>query len=220
MPVVHDIPDPLRPFAVVGVAHGVGRPSNGIDEAQLLAGIGEDAVPSADHGGDARVEGLEGRDVRRDDKESAGSQDRAGREGEADALGEAPAGQVDGPGARVGQLDPFLAVLLGGRVIEQFMDADVPTQEGAGEEQGGGDGPRGSQTGALDHGGRGMQARHAFEGSMFAAIGRARSGGRGARGEGRGAGGGGDRIVLMESALRCGWRLDGWGGCVENKTDA
>ena len=69
--------------------------------------------------------------IRSDDDIAVGRDGGAGREREADAVGEAPAGEADGCGTDVVQFDEFVGVILGDGIEHDFVDDDL-AEEGFG----------------------------------------------------------------------------------------
>jgi hypothetical protein len=60
-----------------------------------------------------------------DHQEFAGADPGVGRELEADAPGESPAGKIDRLGSGVGEFDPFLPILMRRGMEEHLVDLDA-----------------------------------------------------------------------------------------------
>ncbi len=101
---------------------GVDGGGGGVPEGDGLAGVGQ--VAAVDGGRGEAVGGLELGGVLGDDEEAAGGDGGAGGQGQGDAA-ERPAGEVDGGGAAVGELEVVVAVEVGEGVEHHLVDDDV-----------------------------------------------------------------------------------------------
>ena len=118
------VADPEGPIAFVGVVHAIDTFAGRIIEVEIVVDVAEVAKPVAQHVGHRGILGPERGEIACDDQEPARAQRVVGKI-KLDPAVQPPAGEANGVGALVEQLDVFLRGQLRGGMIHDLVDDDV-----------------------------------------------------------------------------------------------